>query len=82
MKYTSDMRGMRGITIKLPEATLRRLREEARATGRTLAAVVRDRLESSSAHTESFYSLTADLAGSLEGRPLSATNSRRKFRKP
>ena len=33
---------MKGITIKLPETTLRRLRQEARATGRSVAALTSD----------------------------------------
>ena len=33
---------MKGITIKLPETTLRRLRQEARATGRSVAALASD----------------------------------------
>jgi len=35
---------IRGITIKLTESTLRRLRPEARATGRSVAALVQDRV--------------------------------------
>jgi hypothetical protein len=36
---------MKGITIKLPEATLRQLRRQARETGRSVAALVRERVE-------------------------------------
>jgi predicted DNA-binding protein len=72
---------MRGITIKLPEQTLRRLRAEAKATGRTLAAVVRERLEAPLTSAESVYGLTADLAGSLAGSRRSASNDRRRFRR-
>jgi predicted nucleic acid-binding protein len=36
---------MRGITIKLPEETLRRLQQEARKAGRTVAALVRERVD-------------------------------------
>ena len=36
---------MKGITVKLPETTLRRLRQEARATGCSVAALIRERLE-------------------------------------
>jgi predicted DNA-binding protein len=72
--------GVKGITIKLPEATLRRLKSEARATGRSVASIVRERVEQP-AEASSVYSLTADLAGSLSGSGRSATNSRRKFRR-
>jgi hypothetical protein len=36
---------MKGITVKLPDTTLRQLRQEARATGRSVAALIRERLE-------------------------------------
>jgi predicted DNA-binding protein len=72
---------MTGITIKLPEETLRELREEARRTGRTVAAIVRERVESKDAEAGSVYALTADLAGCLDGGKRSATNARRKFRR-
>ena len=71
---------VKGITIKLPEATLRQLKSEARATGRSVASIVRERVEKP-AEASSVYSLTADLAGSLSGSGRSATNSRRKFRR-
>jgi predicted transcriptional regulator len=71
---------MRGITIKLPEATLRRLRDEARATGRSVAALVRERLEAPLEDSAgSVHSQTSDLAGSLAGRRQAATNARRRF---
>ena len=73
---------MRGITIKLPEATLQRLRQEARATGRSVAALVRERVEVPAQHDgRSIFALTADLAGSLAGGRRAATNARRKFRR-
>jgi predicted DNA-binding protein len=73
---------MKGITIKLPEATLQRLRAEARATGRTVAALVRERVEArADAGPVSVYELTSDLAGSLAGSRRAATNKRRKFRR-
>lgn len=73
---------MKGITIKLPEETLERLRQEARATGRTVAELVRERIQASGDRdTGSVYALTSDLAGSLDGSREPATNSRRKFRK-
>ena len=36
---------MKGITIKLPDPTLRQLKQEARATGRSVEALVRERVE-------------------------------------
>lgn len=73
---------MKGITIKLAEATLRRLKQEARATGRSVAALVRERVETpAQGAAESVYSLTADLAGCVAGREASATNQRRRFRR-
>lgn len=74
---------MEGITIKLPDATLRRLRNEARKTGRSVAAIVRERLEAPPDRgSESVFALTADLAGSLQGSRRPATNTRRRFRRP
>jgi hypothetical protein len=75
---------MKGITIKLSPQTLRRLREEAAATGRSVASLVRHRLEDrrDNESVVSVYGLTADLAGSVAGPRRSATNSRRRFRKP
>ena len=71
---------MKGITIKLPEATLRQLRQEARATGRSVAAVVRERVEVLPRRgSRSVYEITSDLAGSLAGSPEPATNKRRRF---
>jgi len=73
---------MKGITIKLPDATLRQLKDEARETGRSVAALVRERVEALPAHTkESVYALTSDLAGSLAGSRCPATNTRRRFRR-
>jgi hypothetical protein len=73
---------MKGITIKLSEVTLRRLRQEAQATGRSVGALVRDRVEGvPRGSSDSVHALTADLAGSLIGPPRSATNARRRFRK-
>jgi predicted DNA-binding protein len=70
---------MRGITIKLPEATLRQLEIEARATGRSVAAIIRERIEAQPDAASSVYSLTRDLAGSVSGGNKAATNERRKF---
>lgn len=73
---------MKGITIKLPDTTLRQLRHEAREAGRSVAALVRERLETMPGQTgESVYSLTSDLAGSLAGGRRSASNTRRRFRR-
>jgi hypothetical protein len=72
---------MRGITVKLSEATLRRLEQEARATGRSVAAIIRERVEAERETNASFYALTRDLAGSLSGTNQAVTNERRKFRR-
>ena len=72
---------MKGITIKLPETTLRRLEQEARASGRSVAAIIRERVEAQPHAGESVYSLTRDLAGNLSGRSKAATNERRKFKR-
>jgi hypothetical protein len=73
------MSGMRGITIKLPEAQLRRLREQAKGSNRSVAAIVRDLIEGSADAGATVYALSSDLAGSLSGGTQSATNDRRKF---
>ncbi len=70
---------MKGITIKLPEAQLRRLKEQAKGSNRSVAALVRDMIEGGTATGDSVYALSSDLAGSLSGGTASATNSRRKF---
>lgn len=76
------MATMKGITIKLPDATLKRLKQEARETGRSVAALVRERLEAPlDRGARSVYALTPDLAGSLAGGRKAATNPRRKFRR-
>jgi len=81
MSYPFAM-GMQGITIKLPEAVARQLREEARQSGRSIAALIRERIEAPPRDRGSVYAVTADLAGSLAGRRLSATNARARFRRP
>jgi Ribbon-helix-helix protein, copG family len=73
--------GMKSITIKLPEAVARELREHARQSGRSVAALIRERLEKPPEGGGSFYALSADLAGSLAGSRMSATNTRRRFRR-
>ncbi len=73
---------MQGITIKLSEATLLQLKREASETGRSVSALIRERVEGSPAATAaSVYALTFDLAGSLSGGRLPATNDRPKFRR-
>lgn len=70
---------MKGMTIKLPEAQLRRLKEHARESNRSVAAVVRDLIEGSEDARGSVYALSSDLAGSLDGGTTAASNERRKF---
>lgn len=70
---------MKGITIKLPESTLKRLEEEARSSGRSVGAIIRERVEAQREVGDSVFSLTHDLAGSVTGRGKSASNERRKF---
>jgi hypothetical protein len=78
----SYLPGMKGITVKLPEATLRRLKAEARATGRSVAALVRERVETPASEVlGSVWEKTSDLAGSVEGSRRPATNDRRRFRR-
>lgn len=73
---------MKGITIKLSETTVRRLRQEARATGRSVAAVVRDRLEAPRGDEgPSVFAVASDPAGALDGSRKAATNDRRRFRR-
>jgi predicted DNA-binding protein len=80
VSYLIAMSAMKGITIKLPEKTLRRLRQEARTSGRSVAALIRERVEAPLARDDrSVYAMTSDLAGSVDGRRKAATNARRKF---
>ena len=72
---------MKGITIKLPESTLKRLVQEARASGRSVGALIRDRIEARPEADGSVYSLTRDLAGSVGGSNKAATHDRRKFKR-
>ena len=73
--------GMKGITVKLPDTTLRQLKQEARATGRSVAALIRERLEAVPRRRarRSVYEITSDLAGSVAGDQTPATNERRRF---
>ena len=82
ISYPIRMGGMKGITIKLPEVVARHLREQARQSGRSVAALIRDRIEAPPREGASVYAMTADLAGSLAGRRLPATNARARFRRP
>ena len=71
---------MKTMTVKLPETTLERLRQEARATGRSVASLVRERVEAPwDRGARSVYALAADLAGSVSGSRKPATNRRRRF---
>jgi len=73
---------MKGVTIKLPEATLRRLKQEAEETGRSVAALIREHLNTPLERAgASVYDLTSDLAGTLKGSRKAATNERRRFRR-
>lgn len=73
---------MKGITIKLPEDTLQALAAEARASGRSIAAVVRSRLDAPPRAADgSVYAQASDLAGVLAGSRKPASNDRRKFRR-
>jgi hypothetical protein len=72
---------MKGITIKLSESTLRRLEQEARAARRSVAAIIRERVEVQPEANDSVYALTRDLAGKLSGSKRAATNARRRFRR-
>jgi predicted DNA-binding protein len=72
---------MRGITIKLSEETLQRLEREARATGRSVASIIRERVEVRHETAGSVHALTHDLAGRLSGSRKAATNGRRKFKR-
>jgi hypothetical protein len=67
---------MKGITVKLPDTTLRQLRQEARGTGRSVAALIRERLEALPRRRarRSVYQITSDLAGSVAGDRTPATN--------
>lgn len=77
------MAGMRGITIKLPDADWERLRQQARASGRSVAALIRERVsaDTGSVTNQSVHAVTTDLAGVLAGRRRAATNKRPRFRR-
>jgi hypothetical protein len=75
------MSAMKGITIKLPEATVLQLKRQARESGRSVAALVRELVDAPAHGGGSVYAITADLAGSLAGGRQPATNARRRFRR-
>src|SRR5262245_5001302 len=78
--YPDAMGAMKGITIKLPEATVRRLKQQASESGRSVAALVRELVETPYHSGRSVYAITSDLAGSLAGSRRPATNTRNRFR--
>ena len=73
---------MKSLTIKLPEALARKLQEQAQQSGRSVAALVRERLETPADGGGSVYAISADIAGSLAGGRLPGSNTRRRFRRP
>jgi predicted transcriptional regulator len=75
------MSAMKGITIKLPEAVAQRLKQQARQSGRSVAALIRELIETAPHSDGSVYAVSADLAGSLAGSRRPATNARRRFRR-
>ena len=79
--YSAVVGAMKGITVKLPAAVARRLREQARQSGRSVAALIRERLASPPRAGGTVYSITADLAGSLAGGRLPVTSARARFRR-
>jgi hypothetical protein len=81
LSYPVAMGAMKGITIKLPEATLRQLKQQARQSGRSVAQIVRQLVETPPGRVGSVYAITADLAGSLTGGRQPATNARSRFRR-
>jgi len=81
VSYPVCMGAMKGITIKLPEATVRQLRQQARQSGRSVAALVRQLVEAPPSSSGSVYAMSADLAGSVAGGRRPATNARSRFRR-
>jgi len=72
---------MRGITIKLSEAVARQLRHQARQSGSSVAALIRERIGAPPADGGTVYAVSVDLAGSLAGGRMPATKARTKFRR-
>lgn len=81
LSYPTVIGRMKGITIKLPEAVARQLKEQARQSGRSIAALIRERIEAPLRDDGSVYAISDDLAGSLAGSRLPATNARPRFRR-
>jgi predicted transcriptional regulator len=73
---------MKSLTIKLPESVARRLQQQARQSGRSVAALIRERLETAENGAGSVYALSADIAGSLAGGRMPGSNTRRRFPRP
>lgn len=76
------MSRMKGLTIKLPADVAQRLQDEAQRSGRSMAAIVRDRLAGTYPGRPTVFAAASGLAGSLAGPTRSATNARKKFRRP
>ena len=73
---------MKGLTVKLSEQLLKTLRREAKASGQSVAALIRERLHAKgSGGTGSVYARASALAGCLDGSGKSDTNSRRRFKR-
>ena len=73
---------MKAVTVWLSDHTIERLRKEARVTGRSMSAMIRDCVENErDGKGRSVYDLSADLVGSLRGSRRPATNDRPKFRR-
>lgn len=79
--YHKQMAGLIAISIKLPEATVRRLRWQAKARGSSVSALVRERLDEPRRDGQTVGDLAGDLVGSVNGPAISATNDRIKFRR-
>jgi predicted transcriptional regulator len=80
MDYPAFM-GMKSLTIKLPESVARKLQELAQESGRSVSALIRERLETPEDVGGTVYALTADIAGILAGGRMPGSNSRRRFRR-
>ena len=80
MDYPTFM-GMKSLTIKLPESVARKLQEQAQESGRSVAALIRERLETREDVGGTVYALSADIAGSLAGGRTPGSNTRRRFRR-
>lgn len=72
------MSDMKGITSKLPDATLR---QHAGQSGRSVASLSRELVDAPLSGGQPVYAITADLAGSVSGSRRPAANSRSRFRR-